>query len=100
MKHQSQKKVLVWGLGSSMENKDLHKKSAKIIKIDQNLRKNDGKTPNFICRTPKIVEANSEEYMLLDNTQKFKLTLNYVIKLLHAKMISVDDALNLLMNLI
>ena len=82
-----------------MEDENLTKNFSKIIKINQNLQKNEEKTPNFVSNFKNIKKID-EDYIMLGETQKFKFTLNYVIKLLRAKMISVDDAINLLMNLI
>lgn len=80
-----------------MEKENLTKNSPKIIKINK-------KTPNFNKNSLKIVKIDkkdeNENYIKLAETQKFKLTLNYVIKLLKAKKLSVEDALNLLNELI
>ncbi len=80
-----------------MKNKDLSKNSFKIIKNNANLQKNDAKKPQFV-QNNKTIKQDDEEYLMLSEAQKFKFTLNYVIKLLKANMITVDEALDLLMD--
>ena len=82
-----------------MKNKEQAPKSAKIIKFNENFKKDDDKTSN--CeQNLSTDESWKNDYIILGETQKFKYALNYVIKLLKAKMISVDDAINLLMSFI
>ena len=92
-------KILIWGLVTSMKDKNQQPKETKIIKINQILQKNNKKMP-FFMQNSENDKQEDEDYIILSETQKFKYTLNYVIKLLKAKKITVDDALNLLMDLI
>lgn len=77
-----------------MESKNLAKKS----KISKNLQKNDKKTSNFMQKSKNSYDE--EHFIKLSQTQKIRFTLNCAVDLLRANILTVDDVVDLLMNLI